>query len=307
MTAWRNPRPTPQALEPRPQPAVCAMPDDGLRLYALLTSAAEAGQACPTNVALMDLLGVHCVERVRDLLRGLISSGLIDIETETRCRRVTILASGRRTGWTKPGVRTTLGAASVNDWTPDLDARLLAMAAEGLGHTTIAQRLNRTPSSVRHRLMRLRKGGGVTTPQSAPELPPALPQARRTPARPRTRPVRADIVTTDQNRPQAERDQIAAFLAQRGDSVVVPAMFAAETTSAHDLAPVQDQGRLARLFGQVRHALKGARFRSQATVIVNLEGAVEVTDLDAMVERGWVKRWRRGSATYIAVVKGAAP
>lgn len=293
-------------VEQRPaatEPALARQSPMARALYHRLCDAAAAGEPCPSNVSVMVDLDIAGPDTIRKLMWALSTAGLIAVETKGNTRRVTIPATGRTTGWTQMGRRTGLGAASVNDWTPDLDARLLAMAAEGLDHATIAQRLNRTSASVKHRLYRLTGGSAAAPPTSASA--PMLPQARRTPARPRTRPVRADIVTTDDHRPQAERDQIAAFLAQRGDSVVVPAMFAAETTSAHDLAPVNDPERLRRLCGQVRHVMKGARFRALATVIVNLEGAVEASDIDAMVQRSWIKRWVNRSTTYIALAKGA--
>jgi hypothetical protein len=77
-----------------------------VRVYGELARAAEAGQACPSNRALCDELGIATEARVTRILATLRGRRLIDIEW-TRpahgARRVVIRATGTMTGWSRLG------------------------------------------------------------------------------------------------------------------------------------------------------------------------------------------------------------
>ncbi|MBB4265116.1 hypothetical protein [Roseospira visakhapatnamensis] len=241
---------------------VLALPVQARVLLADLMRAAEAGAPCPSNFTLMDCLGVASPDGVRKAMETLRTAGLITLETEGQRRRVTIRASGARTDWSRGRGHSRAGAAYADGWENGQDAILLRLAREGLDLATMATRLGRTPSSVRHRLRRLRAAGAGASPEPAvAPLPAAADPAD--PADPAgagggtcgTRgeagaapvplsPVQRHIITTA-DRPEAERAQIAAFLAA-GKVRKLPPAYAGEVRGGRSLAGVAPVSPLAR-------------------------------------------------------------
>jgi len=200
--------------------ATAALSVQSRQLLDLLMRAAGTGAPCPSNFALMDALNLASPDGIRKHLATLRSGGFIAMESSGQRRRVTILTTGARTGWSRSGGHARAGAAYCDGWGNGSDAILLRLAEEGLDLSTMATRLGRTPSSVRHRLRRLRAHDAAATspapepdsgPNSSPDSGPDQPTSPPVPSDPG--PMRRDIVTTDANRPTGERDQIAAFLA----------------------------------------------------------------------------------------------
>ena len=66
-------------------------------LFALISLAAEAGEACPSNRKLAGVLGFSSVGHVPAVLNRIQAAGLIRIERGATARIVTILANGKRT------------------------------------------------------------------------------------------------------------------------------------------------------------------------------------------------------------------
>lgn len=74
------------------------------RALAAIERAAEAGEPCPSNNDLADLLGHASPSAGSDIVRELEALGLILVERFQQARRVTILATGRVTAYRGRGV-----------------------------------------------------------------------------------------------------------------------------------------------------------------------------------------------------------
>lgn len=118
--------------------------DRGLvRVYGALARAAEAGEACPSNRALCDALGIATEARVTRILATLRGRRLIDIEwtgTDHGARRVVIRATGSMTAWSRLGP----APAEAQDPPPPRDgmkawARALKRAGERFRDVTRAE------------------------------------------------------------------------------------------------------------------------------------------------------------------------
>jgi len=86
-----------------------------MRLLTELERAAAMGRACPTNMELMELLGLANVACVADMMRRLRDTGRIEVFTTGTARMVRIVATGAQTAAPAPGRRlralVALGAA----------------------------------------------------------------------------------------------------------------------------------------------------------------------------------------------------
>jgi len=232
-------------------PAQPPLPPQTRHLLDLLARAADAGAPCPSNFALMDALDLASPDGVRKHLAALRDAGLVRVESEGQRRRVTLLRSGTRTDWSRASGHARAGAAFSDGWGNGSDAILLRLADEGLDLATMATRLGRTPSSVRHRLRRLRAGRATQPSQSVatedtrpPPAPPRPASVARDPG-----PMRRDVITNDPDRPANERSQIAAFLAA-GKGRKVPPAYAGEVrggTPLTGVAPISPMARRALL------------------------------------------------------------
>jgi DNA-binding transcriptional ArsR family regulator len=215
-------------------------------LLDLLIRAAGTGAPCPSNFALMDALDLASPDGVRRHMAALRAGGFIALESSGQRRRVTILATGARTDWSRAGGHARAGAAYSDGWGNGSDAILLRLAAEGLDLATMAARLGRTASSVRHRLRRLRAAGAVrdTASETASDMRAPPVQVSAGPARD-PGPMRRDIVTTDPDRPADETAQIAAFLAA-GKGRKVPPAYVGEVRGGDPLCGLAPISPLAR-------------------------------------------------------------
>jgi hypothetical protein len=230
----------------RPLPSR-SLPVQARTMLDLLTKAAEDGAPCPSNFALMDALNLASPDGVRKNLALLRQAGLIAVDSEGQRRRITLRETGARTDWSRTSGQARAGAAYAEGWGNGSDAILLRLADEGLDLTTMATRLGRTPSSVRHRLRRLRAS---TDPLPHPQ-PPA--KAAVSPARPDAPvgdvpdpgPMRRDLITNDPERPDNERAQIDAFLAA-GRGRKVPPAYAGEVRGGRALTGVAPISAMAR-------------------------------------------------------------
>jgi len=227
--------------------ATATLPVQSRQLLDLLMRAAGTGDPCPSNFALMDALNLASPDGIRKHLAILRRGGFIAIESSGQRRRVTILTTGARTGWSRSGGHARAGAAYCDGWGNGSDTILLRLAEEGLDLSTMATRLGRTPSSVRHRLRRLRAHDAAEaappTPDSAPNSGPIRPASAPVPSDPG--PLCCDIVTNDANRPIRERDQIAAFLAA-GKGRKLPTAYAGEVRGGAPLTGLAPISPLAR-------------------------------------------------------------
>ncbi|MBB4287947.1 hypothetical protein [Roseospira goensis] len=198
------------------------------------------------NFALMDALDLASPDGVRKHLGQLRAAGLIDWESDGQRRRVTILESGARTAWSRSGGHARAGAAYSDGWGNGSDTILLRLADAGLDLSTMATRLGRTPSSVRHRLRRLRAHQGPDEGAAAPTPAAAVPPPRTAPPAPcDPGPMRRDVITTDPDRPAHECAQIAAFLAA-GKGRKLPPAYAGPVRGATPLTGVAPISPLAR-------------------------------------------------------------
>jgi predicted transcriptional regulator len=215
----------------------------------LLIEAAEEGAPCPSNFALMDALNLASPDGVRKNLALLRQAGLIAVESEGQRRRITLLETGARTDWSRASGHARAGAAYAEGWGNGSDAILLRLADEGLDLATMATRLGRTPSSVRHRLRRLRAAADpIPTPRAEPaERPPSTANRSGSPVGdvPDPGPMRRDLITNDSERPDDERAQIAAFLAA-GHGRKVPPAYVGEVRGGHPLTGVAPISAMAR-------------------------------------------------------------
>ncbi|SDD61421.1 hypothetical protein [Rhodospira trueperi] len=216
-------------------------------MLGLLIEAAQDGAPCPSNFALMDALNLASPDGVRKNLALLRQAGLIAVESEGQRRRITLLETGARTDWSRASGHARAGAAYAEGWGNGSDAILLRLADEGLDLATMATRLGRTPSSVRHRLRRLRAitdaalSPPVPEPSAAPTVRSASPDAEV----PDPGPMRRDLITNDSERPDDERAQIAAFLAA-GRGRKVPPAYAGEVRGGRPLTGVAPVSAMAR-------------------------------------------------------------
>jgi len=234
--------------------ALAALPPQARTLFAILSRAAAAGAPCPSNFALMDALDLASPDGVRKHMGQLRDAGLVRVSSSGRRRSVAILTDGRRTAWSRANGHARAGAAFSDGWGNGSDALLSRMAAQGLDLTTMATRLGRTPSSVRHRLRRLRAAGKVApaqtdTPAAAPAAGPArIVRPGKDGQAPRPLdpgPMRRDIITNDRDRPAGETAQIASFLARGGGRKLPPA-YVGEVRGAAPLegiAPISPRAR----------------------------------------------------------------
>lgn len=256
-------------VAPTPRSGSAQRPDlharlDGLSVQSrllldALTRAAQTGQPCPSNFALMDALDLSSPDGVRKHMDALRAAGLISVDSSGQRRRVTLRAHGIRTDWSRTSGHVRAGATFSESWDNGVDAILLKLADQGLELATIATRLGRTPSSVRHRLRRLRAlrrareeadgtgsvdSGQSTTPPAESAPPPVTcpspPVVSRDPG-----PMRRDLITNDPERPAHECAQIAAFLAA-GKGRKVPPAYAGEVRGAEPLAGIAPISPLAR-------------------------------------------------------------
>ena len=231
VSADHRPALPPSSLAPS------SMPPQARILFDRLARAADRGEPCPSNFALMDALDLASPDGIRKHMGQLRAAGLVRVESAGQRRRVEIVASGRRTDWSRSGGNARAGAMFSDGWGNGSDALLLRMAAQGLDLATMATRLGRTASSVRHRLRRLRAAGRIESP-AAEVLPESAPSPPTAPAAlPDPGPMRRDVVTTDRDRPTAETAQIAALLARGGGRKVPPA-YAGEVRGATPLAGI---------------------------------------------------------------------
>ncbi|KAA5606174.1 hypothetical protein F1188_07035 [Roseospira marina] len=189
----------------------------------LLMRAAGTGAPCPSNFALMDALDLASPDGVRKHLAILQEHGVIALESAGQRRRVTLLATGARTDWSRTSGHARAGAKYCDGWGNGSDAILLRLADAGLDLATMATRLGRTPSSVRHRLRRLRAAGAARRPPEADPIPMRATAAAPPSPSAAPRPLRRDVVTHDPDRPADESAQIAAFLAAGRGRVLPPA------------------------------------------------------------------------------------
>jgi|GEM_PF-2311587 len=240
-----QPLPGTGAAEEAPSSSEPRVPVSARRMLTDLSRAAEAGVPCPSNFALMESLDLASPDGVRKAMEALRTAGLIIVETEGQRRRVTIRATGARTDWSRGRAHPRAGAAFVGGWENGQDAILLRLAREGLDLATMATRLGRTPSSVRHRLRRLRATGAEAGParDSGPLPRPESKPDRASAAAPLP-PVQTHIVTTA-DRPETERAQIAAFLAA-GKARKLPPAYAGEVRGGCCLSGIAPISPLAR-------------------------------------------------------------
>jgi len=259
----------------------------------------------------MDALGIASPDGVRKALERLCAGDFIALETDGRRRRVTIRASGARTDWSQGRRHPRAGAAYAGGWENGQDAILLRLAREGLDLATMADRLGRTPSSVRHRLRRLRAAGAVTEDRT----PGAASVRSDKPAGPvRTTldvdgrdpgPVQAHIITQAQ-RPAAERAQIAAFLAA-GKARKMPPAYAGEVrggTSLAGIAPISPLARRLVLVLEDQGLGAGAlAARGRLDPLLMPELLRELCDANLAEASRWQGRlvYRRGSGVEAAL------
>lgn len=215
------------------------LPPQARILFDRLARAAEKGEPCPSNFALMDALDLASPDGIRKHMGQLRAAGLVRVESAGQRRRVEIVATGHRTDWSSSGGNARAGAMFSDGWGNGSDALLMRMAAQGLDLATMATRLGRTTSSVRHRLRRLRVAGRVESPAAEVRVAPAPAPSPSTPpvAPPDPGPLRREVVTNDRDRPAAETAQIAAFLARGGGRKVPPA-YVGEVRGATPLAGI---------------------------------------------------------------------
>jgi len=269
-----------------------------------LNKAANAGAPCPSNFALMDALDVASPDGVRKAMDALRAAGLIDLETQGQRRRVTIRAHGARTDWSRGRGHPRTGAAYADAWENGQDAILLRLSREGLDLATMADRLGRTVSSVRHRLRRLRAAGaaGHPIPSPAIALPPvgggsAAARAVDASGPAALPPVQRHIVTTT-DRPAAEQAQIAAFLAA-GKARKLPPAYVGEVRggcSLKGIAPISPLARRLLLAMDERFRSSGdlaARGRLDPLLMPELLHEARTAGMVAARQRGGKVVYRR--------------
>jgi hypothetical protein len=118
------------------------------RCLAILERAANAGDTCPTNTALADLLGYASGNGPSGLVNLLEVSGFISVERSNAGRVVTIVKSGKRTA----GI---VIPRKPSDWTADQDAIMMDAVADGAGFTAIGRMLGKTKNACQSRFRKI--------------------------------------------------------------------------------------------------------------------------------------------------------
>ena len=106
----------------------------------ILERAANAGEPCPTNQTLAQLLGYSSTNGPSGLVNLLEVSGFIAVERSNAGRVVTISKSGKRTAGIVIPRRST-------DWTVDQDAIMMDALAQDYGFTAIGRMIGKTKSA----------------------------------------------------------------------------------------------------------------------------------------------------------------
>ena len=110
------------------------------RCLSILERAANAGDICPTNETLADLLGYSSGNGPSGLVNLLEVSGLITVAPSNAGRVITIVRTGKQTA----GIAISRRAI---DWTEDQDAILMDGLAESLGFTKLGRILGKSKSA----------------------------------------------------------------------------------------------------------------------------------------------------------------
>lgn len=110
------------------------------RCLAILERAANAGDICPTNETLADLLGYSSGNGPSGLVNLLEVSGLITVARSNAGRVITIVRTGKQTAGIAIPRRAT-------DWTEDQDAILMDGLAEAVGFTELGRILGKSKSA----------------------------------------------------------------------------------------------------------------------------------------------------------------
>lgn len=124
------------------------------RCLAILERAANAGDVCPTNQTLAELLGYSSTHSPSGLVNLLEVSGFITIKRANTGRVVTIVRTGRKTAGKAIPRRPT-------DWTVDQDAIMMDGLAEGEGVTVIGHMLGKGKQACISRFQKITAQMGV--------------------------------------------------------------------------------------------------------------------------------------------------
>jgi len=110
------------------------------RCFAILERAANAGDVCPTNDTLAQLLDYSSGNGPAGLVNLLEVAGLISVERSHSGRVVTITKTGKRTAGIAIPRRAT-------DWTVDQDDIMMDALAGEIGFTAIGRMINKSKSA----------------------------------------------------------------------------------------------------------------------------------------------------------------
>lgn len=110
------------------------------RCLAIIERAANAGERCPTNETLAQLLGYSSGNGPSGLVNLLEVSGFITVARSNAGRVVTIVKTGKQTTGIALPRRAT-------DWTADQDAIIMDALADNIGFTAIGRMIGKSKSA----------------------------------------------------------------------------------------------------------------------------------------------------------------
>ncbi|MBB3910859.1 helix-turn-helix domain-containing protein [Sphingomonas desiccabilis] len=152
----------------------CALDTTSAKVLAAITKAAEAGEQCPTNQALTELIGAKTESGGASAIARLRRLGRITIQRDGAGRVVTVVATGKSTA---SRAVTESSPTVTGPWSAEEDAVLERELAAGKGPVEIAKLLGRAKSSVWHRANPTRRAARAAEANPAQAAPTIAAQA----------------------------------------------------------------------------------------------------------------------------------
>jgi len=271
--------------------------DDAYMLDRVLACARAGEPFPPYHVFARNRAGIGDSDKaIRAGLKRLAARGVIQLESKPGgYQRRIRLPNGEWTDWSEK-TRRNQRQPTRDAFSAAEDRLLIHLKRSNATLYAMGLRLGRGRNSISRRLSELEAAGRLAS---------VAPLCSRRDARPAAPvgTVNTDIITMDADRPAAERDQIAAFLAS-GKATKLPPAFAAPTESAlhacHGIAAESLRTNAARVTARLQTCMNRRRAQSAVMEEIGLDRAA----IDALVADGVVNRTQSPRATYLSLPPG---